>query len=430
MNTKFVRVIFIACALVIVGFSEVSARQVTWSPPIEMDEGRKTIPQGERISAPYSINASDGSSDEYIYVTWDSVDGATYYELYVNDDNDSSYLSSPVYSGSNTSYDDNSGYGGTYYYYWVKACDESRVCSDLSSSDSGYINLDKPTSVTASDGDYTDKIEVTWNLYSRVTGPDIEVYRNDTDDSSSATFLAIANGSPYSDSDVDPGKYYYYWVQACGDDAELCSGLSNSSDQGHMKVDPPDNVSATNGIYSDRVEIDWSFSSVSLYEVFRNTSDDHTGETSLGTENGPPFSDTTAIPGTTYYYWVKAWGPDVSSDYSTSDSGYRSLELRTGVTATDGTFTDKVQISWSDTRASIQTFQVWRNTVDTSGTAGLLADDLSSSPYDDTTAEPGTTYFYWVKQCYPGVCSDFSNSDSGYRAYQMDYHLFLPLIMR
>jgi len=318
MNTKFTRIMFLLMTIMIIGFSEANARPLTVTKPLDMDEGRKTTLLGERISAPGNVQASDGNSDEYIQVTWDSVAEATYYELYVSDENDDTYASwlDTVLS---TSYDDSSGYGGTYYYYWVKACDESE-CSDYSSSDSGYIRLDPPTSVEASDGTSTDEIEVTWNLYSRSAGIPVEIWRYDSNMQSSAEYIDTSYGSPYSDSNADPGKYYYYWVKACGDD--FCSEFSYS-DEGFMAVEPPTGVTATDGTYTDRVEVEWYLGTVSLYEVFRHTSNDSSGASSLGAEYGMSYSDDTAVPGTTYYYWVKACGPDECSDFSDSDSGYR-----------------------------------------------------------------------------------------------------------
>lgn len=318
MNTKFTRILFLIMTIMIIGFSEVSARPLTATTPVDMDEGRKTIPQGERISAPGNVQASDGDSDEYIRVTWDSVAEATYYDLYVSDDNDDTYASW-LDTVSSASYDDYYAIGGNYYYYWVKACDDSE-CSDYSSSDDGYIRLDPPSSVEASDGTSTNEIEVSWNLYSRTTGIPVEIWRYEDDNQSSAQYLDMSYGSPYADWNVDPGKYYYYWVKACGDD--FCSEFSSSA-EGYMAVEAPTGVLASDGTYSDRVEVEWNLSVVSLYEVFRHTSNDSSSATSLGTEYGMSYSDDTAIPGTTYYYWVKAWGEDVSSDYSDPDSGYR-----------------------------------------------------------------------------------------------------------
>jgi len=84
-----------------------------------------------------------------------------------------------------------------------------------------------------------------------------------------------------------------------------------------------------------------------------------------------------------------------------------------GVAASDATSCAAVSVSWGAS-AGATSYEIWRNTVDNSGTATRIATD-SASPYDDTTAAPATTYFYWVRAASTCGTSAFSNSDSGSR---------------
>lgn len=86
----------------------------------------------------------------------------------------------------------------------------------------------------------------------------------------------------------------------------------------------------------------------------------------------------------------------------------------TGISASDGTFTDKVQVSWSASTGATY-YQVFRHTNNNSSSAILLSSSFPSSPYNDTSAVAGTTYYYWIKACNSSGCSSFSASDSGYR---------------
>ncbi len=86
----------------------------------------------------------------------------------------------------------------------------------------------------------------------------------------------------------------------------------------------------------------------------------------------------------------------------------------TGISASDGTFTDKVQVSWSASTGATY-YQVFRNTSNDSSSATSLSSSHPSSPYNDTSAVAGTTYYYWIKACNSAGCSSFSASDSGYR---------------
>lgn len=87
-----------------------------------------------------------------------------------------------------------------------------------------------------------------------------------------------------------------------------------------------------------------------------------------------------------------------------------------GVAASDGTFSDKVQVTWTAVSGATA-YDVWRNTSNASGTATKInAADVTGASYDDTTAVAGTTYYYWVKARNAGGTSGFSASNSGYRA--------------
>jgi hypothetical protein len=101
----------------------------------------------------------------------------------------------------------------------------------------------------------------------------------------------------------------------------------------------------------------------------------------------------------------------------------------TGVSASDGTFSDKVRISWSPS-AGADDYKVFRNTTNSSAGAAELVSGHSASPYDDYSAAPGLTYYYRVKACNSAGCSDYSAYDSGLRTSDaVESQIFLPLIL-
>ena len=84
----------------------------------------------------------------------------------------------------------------------------------------------------------------------------------------------------------------------------------------------------------------------------------------------------------------------------------------TGVSATDGTYTDHIRVTWNSAFGATG-YEVWRSTSNSSGSASKLGD--YTSPFDDSNVTAGTPYYYWVKaknSCGP---SGFSLSDSGIR---------------
>lgn len=109
------------------------------------------------------------------------------------------------------------------------------------SADLTYLDseiLDPPTGVTASDGDYTDKVRVIWNTVSDAEGYDI--YRNTASNSDTATKVGTNVGKMnnlYDDTFALPGTYYYYWVRSKKYSPVLVSELSNP-DSGYAAVPP------------------------------------------------------------------------------------------------------------------------------------------------------------------------------------------------
>ncbi len=109
------------------------------------------------------------------------------------------------------------------------------------------------------------------------------------------------------------------------------------------------------------------------------------------------------------------------SDNPTESQLYR-ISFSTGntlvLTASNGTFTDKVRLNWSNVPNG--TYLIFRNTVNDRATAtqitpaALLAGTVT---FDDTGAAPGQAYFYWIAATQvQGFTFDFAGPTSGLRA--------------
>jgi len=83
----------------------------------------------------------------------------------------------------------------------------------------------------------------------------------------------------------------------------------------------------------------------------------------------------------------------------------------TKVAASDGAYSDKIRVTWR-TAAGATSYEVYRNTSDSSGAATKLG-DASCVGYEDTTAEADVYYYYWVKAVNAIGSSDYSASDTG-----------------
>jgi len=171
------------------------------------------------------------------------------------------------------------------------------------------------------------------------------------------------------------------------------------------------------------VYIYWnSVSGASHYKVYR--ADSATGAKTAITswQTDIFFYDHDVTQDVTYYYFVKA-ATDSSgsnaSDYSDYDKRFCktiSLPAPTGVDATDGTYTDKVKISWNSVSGATH-YKVYR--ARSSGeTKVALTGWQTNTSYDDTSADFCWFYSYWVKAATSSSganASSYSTYNTGWR---------------
>lgn len=179
----------------------------------------------------------------------------------------------------------------------------------------------------------------------------------------------------------------------------------------------PTNVSASDGTYLDRVELTWAAApNAASYLVYRSTSS-YSAKALLGTTTGTLFNDTTAVPKKIYYYWVKASNANGTSKWSAYNTGFRSdgtPPAPTNVSASDGTYLDRVEVTWAAS-PNAASYTVYRSTSYYSRSTKTLLGTTTGTVFNDTTAVPKRTYYYWVKASNTYGTSGFSSYNSGYR---------------
>jgi fibronectin type 3 domain-containing protein len=181
--------------------------------------------------------------------------------------------------------------------------------------------------------------------------------------------------------------------------------------------DPPAGVDASDGTYFDRVAVTWEPSSYAdEYQVYRHTVDDPNAPLPIGSwQPETSFDDLTAEPEQNYWYWVKARNEQGESDLSNGDSGFLCVlpPAPAGVHASDGTFADRVTVTWEGVPCA-EEFRVYRHTDDDPDASTPISDWQVDTSFDDLTAEVGQVNWYWVKARNINGESDFSDGDTGY----------------
>ena len=280
-------------------------------------------------------------------------------------------------------------------------------------------SLPAPTGVTASDGTHNNKVALSCNTVTGATH--YQFYRATSSTGTKTALGSWQTGATYDDFDASPAVTYYYFVRAATSSSGANASPYSPYDTGWKALIPPQNVSATDGLYTDQVRITWdSVPGASYYRVYRAASSGGT-KTALGSwQTGTTYYDTTVTPGTTYYYFVTAAinsSGDRESIYSTSNTGYAesTTPIAPYVTASDGTHNNKVALSCNSVTGATH-YQFYRAASST-GTKAALGSWQTGTTYYDTTVNPGTTYYYFVT----AAINSSGDRESIYSTYNTGY---------
>ncbi len=369
--------------------------------------------------APESVTASDGTLEGSVALSWTAAERATSYKIFRGTTSDSASSQLVAQGVTETNYSDTEGSGGVTYYYWVKASNSGGE-SPFSFPDTGFsLPLPKiPGGLTATDGTLVNKVAISWNAADRATS--YKVFRNTSNSTASAQEIASAvSETTWDDNTAVTGQDYFYWIKASHGGGD--SGFSVAESGSAMDVPPPvAGTSATNAVYENRIELTWnSLAGVSGYKIFRGTTSTYSeAQQVASTVTETSWTDTTAAPGVTYYYWVRATNEAGDSDFGQPDTGFTKVIALapTGVSASDGTFEGLIQITWSSA-ANAEQYKLYRST-SPSGPFSLRA-TLNSSvrSIPDNQADTGIYYYYQITSfTASGGESGPSNTDSGHRA--------------
>jgi hypothetical protein len=189
--------------------------------------------------------------------------------------------------------------------------ESSTPTSGTTTGGTGTVSVLATPSILAIDTVTFKSVTIHWNAVSGATGYDL--FR---DTSASGTFTTQVNSTQitttsYTDTSLSSSTVYYYKLQAT-DGASYsaksvsyyCTTVSNVA----ALYPPPSSISVSEGTFAGYVQINWGTItgySVTGYNVYR-TSSYSSKATKLNTSTitALTYSDTTAVAGTIYYYYV------------------------------------------------------------------------------------------------------------------------------
>ena len=356
------------------------------------------------LAAPV-ISVSKGTYPDKIEVSWTSIYGAEKYKIWRGPSNEFE-LASPITDVIYNVYNDTAPTSATNY-YWVMS-ENYIYTSSISSNDFGWLgDLPIPTNVTASDGLYADKVQITW---SNIPGLNYNVYRNLSNYWDSATNIGTAYTNFYNDGTTEVGVSNDYWVVAFNSQQ---TGAPSISDSGWKKgITKITNVVASDGTYADSIRVTWGDpGGVTNYIILRNTEDTTNTASIVGNSITTNYIDNAVSLLISNYYWVIGENGYSTSAVSDSDLGWVGILGVSDVAASDGTDYTKVNISWGYI-ADASGYNIYRG--DTVYPVSLTMLTNTEDTYTtDVTATPGTVYYYYLAAMNSIQTSVYSRANAG-----------------
>jgi fibronectin type 3 domain-containing protein len=358
-----------------------------------------------------NVQASDNASCNSIFLTWDASETATDYVIYRSTNSNGSNATFLGNTTDTTLTDSVGLVPGQTYYYMVRA--ENRCGVILSAPEAGSVQptITAPTGVSASDNLSCTSVQINWNAVPNATG--YQIYRNTTNAAFSATLIGNAASPFFNDTTAVAGQTYWYFVRATNSCTTTALSLGDSGRR-QLIASPVSSVTATDGTNCASIDLVWSPSSnATSYAIYRSTIDDSGSAVLIGTSAFNVFNDTTAEPGQTYWYFIRAQSPCGTVAFSPSDRGSRpgTLGTVTNLQATDGTTCNSIGITW-DAAPNATAYEVYRSSTGSFANATFLG--LSEfTTWNDNIFVPGLSFTYWVKPVNACGVGTLSNGDLG-----------------
>jgi fibronectin type 3 domain-containing protein len=259
-----------------------------------------------------------------IKLTWTAVTGAASYDIYRATSSTGTFAKLTTVTG--TTYTNTSLPAGKYYYYKVRAVATTGVTTTYGSFSAIKFAKAYPATpaVTAASTSYT-SVKISWPAVSGANG--YSIYRA-TSLTGTYASLATTTSTSYTNGSLVTGKYYYYKVKAyhLEGTTKVYSALSAAKYAKPIPATPTCTISTKT---ATKMNISWTtVTGATKYQVYRATS--ATGTYTLvytAASTVKSYVNTGLTNGTTYYYKVRAYHLEGTTNIYGACSAVKSLKL-------------------------------------------------------------------------------------------------------
>ena len=382
------------------------------STTVATDSAASAEDSGWRTILAPTLTCSAGSSLTSVGITWASITSATGYELYRAAPGGTATLLATL--GTVNSYTDETAEPLVNYAYTAKSLHALGASPVGLTPASGWRNVAGPSSIAASDGLYPGRVNIAWSAVTGATG--YTVWRKLSSDAAAPTLLATIQSAStllYDDTTAVTGVSYRYQAKATH---ALGSTPLGEGDNGWRNAAAPTSLVASDGSFPARIRLTWVQSpTASGYRVYRQLGD--APAEAIVTINGNSlvtYDDLTCARATVYSYTVRSLTALGEGAPSNADTGWRNVSAPTGVAASDGTYSDKVLVSWVAVDGATS-YKVFRQIGTAAATQiGTVSGDGITS-FEDTTNTALTVSSYTVQAVCAIGSGNASAADSGWK---------------
>lgn len=333
-----------------------------------------------------------------IKLTWEKEEGAIGYYIYRQIGSGNFEKAKTITKKTVTSWTDTSATDeDTSYTYYIAAYTHNgtkyitAANSNTKKVSATPVGVPTITSAVCKNSSAT---EITWSAVSGATS--YRLYVSTTSATGGWSTVTDTTDTKFTHTGLKSGNTYYYTVAAYRNSvkSKYNSGVAVTV------IPPTPAIQSAEAIGARSIKVTWDKASGATgYVLYRSTTPSGSW-TRLTTVKSTAYTDSKAVPGTNYYYTVKAYvtanGKNYYSGYIKTGVGTATAFVKPKMTSAEAVGFNSVKLAWSEGNTP-DGYIIYRSTKSSSGWSRLATVKGTVLTYTDKTAKYNTQYYYIVR---------------------------------